>query len=500
MLGEVPRRRIGMPASEVGQALLVLTSVILPCYFAAYLFAGNVTLEWANRLLPGLLLGSLTITGYRLVRADAYMIWSPLPWFLGAAAAYYGVGPLIYHWGSAASIAYADAYYQVTESSLWRTNVLNAIGITVTLLGYSVAAMTLVRRQEGTSADLDWTLAKRAVLMLVLIGGVTKYLIAVPYSFGLLDFTPPGSLLQLKHLSALAIVVLLLGVAKGQRRWRLPLIALISLELATAILEFSKLSVLVVLIMIVLGWYLADSRPRVLIFGSAVLALTYLALTPLIPFGRDQIVLASGTQFRAGFGERLRITRRYIQSGLQFGSASSSGYQDWWIRLNYANAQAFAMESRDGGHGGNSFALAAYALVPRILWPEKPEIAVGRQFTYLVTGDRATATAPGVFAEAYWNGGWLLVVVTALLVGGIFGGFTRYSLLKMRKLEVGFLPVIFMGIQMGFRLDDWFALTYVAPLAIAVILHLFLKPFFRTPQEQTQKQFAADSSVVPRQG
>jgi len=165
----------------------------------------------------------------------------------------------------------------------------------------------------------------------------------------------------------------------------------------------------------------------------------------------------------------------YFGPGNAAGGFELGGHQSWWARLSYVNAQTFAMRTYDGGSPGRSFTLVGYAFVPRALWPDKPSITgVAEDFTFLVTGIRASSSAPGAFAEAYWNGGWFMVVLSCVYLGLLFAGFSHYAVRHMALMDLSLLPVVFIGIRMGFRPDGWFAAEYVGALAIAVVLHFAL--------------------------
>ena len=88
--------------------------------------------------------------------------------------------------------------------------------------------------------------------------------------------------------------------------------------------------------------------------------------------------------------------------------------------MNYANAQAFAMHNYDEGHPGDSAKLALIAWIPRAVWPNKPIIESGVGFHERMTGDSGPSFGVGFFAEAYWNGGWALVILVSAVVGWLF--------------------------------------------------------------------------------
>ena len=65
-------------------------------------------------------------------------------------------------------------------------------------------------------------------------------------------------------------------------------------------------------------------------------------------------------------------------------------------------------------------------LIPRILWPDKPLIAPGSEFDTIFRGYIAQSSlAIGFIAEAYWNLGWLGVLLISAMIGLEIGWFTR---------------------------------------------------------------------------
>jgi hypothetical protein len=156
--------------------------------------------------------------------------------------------------------------------------------------------------------------------------------------------------------------------------------------------------------------------------------------------------------------------------------------QGWWSRLNYTNVQVLALREYDAGRRGHSLENLFTVLVPRFLWRDKPNItATGQDFNELAIGNRESSLGLGIYGDAYWNGGWLACVLTGIGVGAIFAFVARLSLNFMQNGEWLFLPCVFLGIRMGFRLDGWIVPDYAGGMAIylgfAMVVH-FARMFF----------------------
>jgi len=428
---------------------------------------------WLNQSGPVLLFAVCAWAAYALVRSDVHSLWTPLPWFLAACAVYFGFGPLIYHFGSEASIAFIDRFYAVDEQTLARTNLLNAVGIALVLGGLLVGRKLFPRTGPDETRNLDDRLIRRLLFVFLAIGVSVELFFLLPYRLGLLSWTLPGAIQFLASLSKVAIILLFVLVSRGYGRYRLFLYGLIAFELILALMSFSKLEVIQVFIAVALGWYLVHPNIRGLVIGSVLVVLLYVfILSPFVTFGRLAFsALGVGT-----VSEVAEVVEEFGKSGRDDLAGLLPGVQNWWTRFSYSNAQAFAMDDYDHGKGGETVRLALYAFVPRLLFPDKPLMTPGREFTAAVLGyDSETHTAPGIFAEAYWNGGWTLVVVVCLYVGMVFAGFAAFVNRTIGANRYEYLPIVLIGIGMGYTPDSWFAATYVGTLAQAFGLYVVLR-------------------------
>jgi hypothetical protein len=133
------------------------------------------------------------------------------------------------------------------------------------------------------------------------------------------------------------------------------------------------------------------------------------------------------------------------------------------------------MHLYDSGSQGDSFAYALYSWIPRVIWRDKPTFSLGEDFTLLVLGRTGTCSGAGVFGEAYWNGGWLVVVLTCAYIGVVFACLSRTALRIIAHSEWVFLPCSFLGMMMGLRLDDWFAPTFVTGFLMYLVYYSLIR-------------------------
>jgi hypothetical protein len=438
----------------------------------------------ANGSLPAVLGAVCLWIGYRTARKHPPALWTPLPWFLAAWAAYYGFGPLAYVYGAPETVAYMDALYPVDERALLRTNVLNAVGLVAVVVGAAlfsrirIGAPQAPRRSTG---DDPW----RVALLFLTVGVPVKYFFELPYVLGLVDFILPGSVQYLGTFSGLAIVPLAAAAAGGRRKARLLFWVLVASEIVVGFVMLSKLRIMETVLLFVLGQYAVRQRIKRLLVAGLIVAVGYVAvLSPFVNFARTMLGRASARHV----AEAVSAGQAYLGEGREVLADVLPGVQAWWSRLAYSNAQAFAMDQYDQGEPGWTFAMVGYAFVPRFLYGDKPIMTPGFDFTYLIQGTHASSTGLGFVGEAYWNGGWLLVILIGLLVGSLFAMLGRFSIYSVQSGRWLYVPLVFQAIYLALRPDDWFVPSYVGGVLQVVLVVALMRLAFSTAVRQRHKR------------
>jgi hypothetical protein len=422
-------------------------------------------------------------------------IWTPLPWFLLACAVYFGLGPLIYVFGNDASIELVDYVYPVDVHALLRMNMLNAVGIAIIS-----GTVWLAQHIWPTSARLLPPTETSELHILfwqfLLIGLTVEVFLTMPYKMGLLSWTLPGAIQHLSNLSKVSIILGFVLIARGAKEYLWIVYPLIGLEMVLGLMTFYKQAVLEVLIAGGLGWSLSRPKLRtVLIAGTCAVFLYAIVLTPFVSFAR----IAYKTMGVPAVEDILQAIESYWEVSEDF-DGYNPGAQYWWARLAYVNAQAFAMDAYDhSGPKGETLSLAPYAILPRVLIPSKPLISPGRDFAAMVLGeyDEFNAMSPGIFAEGYWNSGWLAVAVVCIYVGLLFVGFSRFSERMIGQDRYEYVPIVTMGIVMGYSINDWFPMVFVGGLVEAVSLYVVIR-FLLMPSIRTMAVFRPTLLLRPK--
>ena len=466
--------RAGDPThSRVLRSFVLAAVGILLLYGVAGSLGTSEGRAMANATLPAAM-GLLCLgCAAALVRTSSLMVLMPTPWFLVTSAAYFGLGPLLFVFGPPGTIEDANIFWPVTEESLFRTNVLNAACIVTVVTVYWVSGRSGLLRSVGRLLRMAALPEQQWLKVFLVVGVAVKYLLYLPYAFGVLTFIPASSFMVFGGLSSVALLMLSRRVFSGQWRF-LPLFMVVAgLELAGGLLTFSKLEALLVVIFIGVGAYLA--RPtRTLAVGFCLVAgSAYLVLIPLVNYGRRSVGPS------AGASDRGQAFVNYTFGGPAVVPAQDEDIAGWWSRLSYPPVQTFVMDAYDSGAGGTSLQKIPMSLIPRFLWPSKPIVTIGDELTILINRNAGSMSSPTSFGEGYWNGGWLGALGVAVWMGLVFRFFQTICLGQLARGNFGVLPFAAMGTLMGLRADDWFGPTYVGGFAIALAVYASCLTFAR---------------------
>jgi|GEM_PF-1089601 hypothetical protein len=468
--------------------------LILTILLIAYLAVGPSTNadDWGlvNAVCPAVLLLATLWIGCKSFITNPRIIWAPFPWFALKAALNYGFGPLLYFLGSEADIAYANSYWPVSSYDLWRTNLLNTVSLLTIAVVFLIVDKLLENKQyfdravpPEVAGDTDR--ARTAALVFLLAGLPLRYGLVLPFEFGALGFVLPGSLVVLNSLCYLAVFMLSYLGTKRRGLWRGGFWLLFVMESITHLLTFAKGNLIKVFIMAALGRFMAKRDFKTLVFSGIATVIFYLAfLSTFTGWARTEIAHENGGSiFWAPLSLRLSVAARGLGLWLQGEMAEDYvEHRSWLTRQCYTSQQNAALHLYDAGVVGDSYMFALYGWIPRYLWPDKPLMLLGQDFNELTQRARGTYSGPGAFGEAYWNGGWLLVILSCAYMGVLFAWLSHTALRMMARSEWLLLPCAFIGIEMGLYLDNWFAPTYIMGFMFYLLYYLLIRLIFGNAQ------------------
>ena len=117
------------------------------------------------------------------------------------------------------------------------------------------------------------------------------------------------------------------------------------------------------------------------------------------------------------------------------------------------------------------------AFIPRLLWPDKPDVGVGQEFNHtFIHGEYDTFISPSHFGELYWNFGWSGVVFGMLLIGLLLGFVgARCNMARGGRSVTRLLVLLTTAKYVCLGFEGSIAIAYVVwmrSLAAIWILHL----------------------------
>jgi len=477
-------------------------SVILATYELGEEFFGETCYGELNQIGPVALIGLLVFGAMRMVRRDSRSLWLGLFWFRIATAVYFGIGSLVPLYANIQTKLYIDAFHPASPDQVFKLNVIVTSGVLIALAAAGASAALLRPASRPRSLRSNDATLLRAGLTFEAIGFATKYFVLLPLAFGSFgEATLPGIVLSLGLLSHVGVYLLTLYMLRG-RRSLLPLIAvLVAVELAAGAVQFNKSEATLTTLMVLLA-ILTDqvSLPR-LAFSVGALLLLYSVLVPLTDYGRNALSGRYNSIVAGTLEERLDLVWQFANGKAE--AATEDDVQRSWVRISYTNAGTFAISEYDNGRPGPSLDLAAAALIPRVLWPDKPNLTdIAIVFNTLATGNLQSSTSPGLFAEGYWAMGWLGLPVLMLPLGVVLTVISRYGIWIISTGRWWFFPLALLAMRMGLRVDGFYVPDVIGPSATLLVVGLFARTLeqvlgARRGQPALQKPAIARRRTLP---
>jgi hypothetical protein len=410
---------------------------------------------------------------WRNLQQSRSTIWIPLVWFRVATAAYFGLGQLVPYIANDATVDSILQTYNFNDAEILKVNVICDLGVICVLAGASLIGPVArtVGRIPKPSAGPSLFLA----VAFTIIGAILRYGFVVPYSLGYIEVIPGVTITLSKAYSAGLLLLLLSGLQRGGTVL-IVAAGLTALDILISTLLFSKSEVLTMVIFAMLAVWHRSPRFKTLAIASLAVVVTYVSLVPFVMYGRSEIFERYGSMdTRVPLEERLAIVQDYFSYGKDQFEQATNGVQGSLSRLCYVNIAAAVVSWRERGSLGDSLRYAPMVFIPRIMWPDKPDVSIiGAELYTAVTGQSETYISPGLFAEAYWDLGWLGVPLMMFPYGILLGVLSRLSLAAIERDQWIFLPAVLAGLTVGFRVDGWYVMDVLGGGSTVLLLYAAL--------------------------
>jgi hypothetical protein len=405
-----------------------------------------VFLNWVGPILLGAIMGLAMLAQ---LRTDSNSIWTAMFHFRANILAFFAFGSLVPMLVDETVLNYMQRWNAFTPEQQLKANMIFAGGTLFIMIGAMLCRIALPRLNPKIAGDIarnsmvsNLTLATAFLVA----GGFVRYLVMVPQRLEVTTFAIPGSLLVINQAYLVGIFLLMLRALTLRRPDLLALAwVLVAFDVLVGVILFNKSWALSPMMIAVLAYVSHKFTLARLVGLSAVGLVLYNFLVPIATYGRNEAFNATGDLGVASLETRIGIVGRYFTSERPVDSG------DWALaRFSYLNAASFAVERYDVAHiPGSTYHSVWELLIPRFLWPDKPVRRAGAEFNFAIDGTDTSASTPGLYAEAYWNGGWSYLIWAMMGFGAVLAALSYHALRILRNQAWVFLPLLFVYVLMG---------------------------------------------------
>lgn len=482
-------------APEVNEILALLISTGI----AFILYWGGVY-SVANLVIP-LLIGIVGSWGiWQLIRRSPANVWTPLFAIRASAVVFLAIGGLVTELGSEATREVVLSLYAYSPEEGAKTNTIFMAGYFITIL--SIKLGSIMRPLPPPRALGGVVFTQRATLRLgilfLILGFSYTFLVQLPLLLNRSSLVLPGTLaLLFSALSAVGTFLVALWAVERRGIAYLLVGILLLIQLLISLVLLEKSSVMTAVLLVGLAFLLHKVSLYRIVALALALGTLLSFVTPAVTQGRQIHARIYGDLDGGSVSERLGYSIEYLE-GYRIpslpGDESSS-----FVRLHYVAPSAFAVTQYDVGLGSDVIANGFSALIPRALWPDKPNVSdIGTDFNEMVSGFNTSALGVVVFADAYWNFGWpgLLIFIPA----GLFLWWASWNARQIVETRDWIMmPFVLVTFRIGMSVDNFLVLSWLTPAVIGVIL-LFVLRFAKHGILASLKSSLAPAAPVHLQG
>lgn len=455
----------GWEIGSLGLAFLVSLSLYLARGYEAVGYVSPLTI-----------LAVLGFANWRMVKDNPAALWTPLFAFRTAAAVFLGFGGFLTVNLSVEAQARYFSELTYTEAEAAYVFLVWLTGIFLTLLGCFLASKVSPwhrdLQQEAQQVKNPPTL--RLGLIFFLAGLAFYLVIELPRALGFADIGIIPNAIAQPFQAALAVGVFLISLwalEKGKAAL-LAIPVVITLASLAGFIGLNKTGVILPLIFFVLAFlYRKVSIVRVALV-VVLLVSAFSVLQPMVAHARDLAGEDLGTT--PTLAERYELYQDFFQEGNL--AREESNVETDFLRFGHTHVAAFVIDRYQTGMRSDELEGALGALVPRILWPDKPVVTQGAENLYfMVSGRYGSALATTTFADIYWNGGWLALVIICLVWGALMWIGTTTAFDIVRKQDWVLMPYVLLVFRIGLSQESAFVVAIFIPTVMAAIAYFMFK-------------------------
>jgi hypothetical protein len=387
-------------------------------------------------------------------------------------------------------------------------------GAVLLILGYQVAARPSAESSAMQAKDWDTSTILVTGIALWAVGAaatwiwqVYRYRTATEVNQGFGDVTTLGLVIaRLVH--PLGMLLLGYGLAITRNRILLVMVlAAIAIDVMIGFIGDTKELAMRGVLLVIFTRVLADGKlPKVWLAGGAIFVM--LAF-PVFQAYRSDVMGVRGLS-RAQAAEDIG---RSIQLALQSRDKVTEGRSEEYRNPSFLGRNnikpTLEILVAKAGHevryqNGYTLSLFFMAVVPRILWPEKPDSSVGQLYNreLHLSDDPDTYISPSFVGDLYWNFGWAGIVAGMPLFGFLLGSVNRRCDMSQRRSVLRLLVIATTTYLLCARLEDGIAIEFIVwlrSLGAIVLLNLLLARMQLPARQRAESSDESPEAVAPRE-
>lgn len=397
-----------------------------------------------------------------------YILFSPLFWYKFISTLFFGIGPLAYYFGSSITIEVMNLYFFTSSETISK---IALIYLTSIVLTDSILLILNYLSPLPSQLSVKFTNKKLLLFYSLTIGIFFKYIIIIPSS--LLGINAPG----ISHAFPPFIYIgIFLAYNIGQKNssYKILFYILTFIEASSSFLVLSKEYLYMLIMFSAFTVFFHNKNLKtILITGLASGVLYIFVIQNLF------LVLRSAGDGSFGITSTTEIESAFetIRGGAVVNGQNVASFEAWWDRLSYVKYQAYAVEAYDQNYPGKTLQNFKYIFIPRILYPEKPNLNPGSEYNSLVqqsfSEQNPNSTGPGIFVEAYWNGGWLYLIYVTIYFSFLLFYTSKIIVKNLKEKNYVILMFAVNAVYIGRSIDSWFVGTYGGLILNMTVVYFF---------------------------
>lgn len=413
---------------------------------------------------------------WQMVRTDPASLWTPLFAYRTGALVFFGFGGFLSVNLSIEAAAYYFSQLTFTDAEAAKVFLVWLLGHVSALLGYAVLlALRPKRRSKEPEAHADDTASTIQLGTLFFLAGLGYYLlIELPQQLGFSPFGIIPNAISQPFEAAMSVGVFLISLwaldKKGSALLLIPVV--VSLSALSGLISVSKQGVLLPVIFFSLAFlYRRASLVKIAVVAT-LLTVMFSVLQPMVAHARESAGESNVAEL--SLGERFGLYQDYFTA--RDTNNKQSNAQIDFLRFGHTHVASFIIDRYDAGLPSDEFNGALIALVPRIIWPDKPIVTQGaEELYYLVSGTTGSALAATVYADLYWNGGWVGMLGLSFVWGVLLAIATLASHRIVASSDWFMMPFVLLVFRMGLSVESAFVPGFLIPTVMSVAAFYLLR-------------------------